>query len=117
MGGITISDMNKDRNKGNSQDKNDNIFIKLYENSKEKRKKRQRSEGEQKHRKIKPDRKPPSDTNNCYKMSSRPRGSALLINNETFLRSEFYPARPGSRVDMMNLQVLFGKLGFRVETR
>ena len=71
--GITISDMNKDRNRGNSQDKNDNIFIKLYENSKEKRKKRQRSEGEQKHRKIKPDRKPPSDTNNCYKMSSRPR--------------------------------------------
>ena len=65
--------MNKDRNRGNSQDKNDNIFIKLYENSKEKRKKRQRSEGEQKHRKIKPDRKPPSDTNNCYKMSSRPR--------------------------------------------
>ena len=41
----------------------------------------------------------------------------MLINNETFLRPEFYQARPGSRLDMMNLRQLFSKLGFRVETR
>ena len=44
------------------------------------------------------------------------RGSALLINNETFLRPEIYPDRLGSRLDINNLQQLFGQLGFTVET-
>ena len=40
-----------------------------------------------------------------------------MINNDTFLRPEFYPPRPGSRLDMMNLEELFSRLGFVVETR
>ena len=81
---------------------------------KRKERKRQKSVGDQKYRKIKPTKK--TYHNNSYKMSSNPRGSALLINNETFLRPEFYPDRPGSRLDINNLQQLFGQLGFRVET-
>ena len=81
---------------------------------KRKERKRQKSVGDQKYRKIKPNKK--TYHANSYKMSSVPRGSALLINNETFLRPEFYPDRPGSRLDINNLQELFGQLGFTVET-
>ena len=123
------ADMN--RAKKGSEDKTENILVRLYENTKDKRRRRQRNEADPKHRN--PNRRIFLDTATCYRMSSTPRlllcrpsvgaqftcsrGSALLINNETFLRPEFYQARPGSRLDMMNLRQLFSKLGFRVETR
>ena len=100
------NEASKTNTEGNSRDERPS--------EKRKERKRQKSVGDQKYRKIKPTKK--TYHNNSYKMSSNPRGSALLINNETFLRPEFYPDRPGSRLDINNLQQLFGQLGFTVET-
>lgn len=51
-----------------------------------------------------------------YKMESKPRGLALIIDNENF-DNEVLPTRTGSLVDANNLDILFDQLGFRVTVR
>ena len=65
------SDMNKAKKE--PEDKNDNIFVRLYENTKEKRRRRQKSETDPKHRKTNLGKKILMDTATCYRMSSTPR--------------------------------------------
>ena len=49
----------------------------------------------------------------CYRMRSQPRGSALIINNESFNDpGGVYSFRHGSTVDAKNLCDLFSQLGF-----
>ena len=50
----------------------------------------------------------------AYPMYSRPRGSALIIDNELFINNVL-PKRDGSAVDSKNLSSLFSQLGFLVE--
>ena len=58
-------------------------------------------------------RKPPS-TSSCYTMTSKPRGSILIINNETFNDpAGLYSTRYGSTIDANNLSILFEQLGFQ----
>ncbi|XP_063965866.1 caspase-3-like [Lytechinus pictus] len=51
------------------------------------------------------------DNDNVYKMKSRPRGIALIINNKTFKTMK---KRSGTDVDSRNLQNVFKQLGFNV---
>ncbi|XP_023322075.1 caspase-1 [Eurytemora carolleeae] len=53
---------------------------------------------------------------NIYPMLSKPRGYALLINNETF-ENPMLTNRKGSEVDANNLDLLLGELGFKVTWR
>jgi len=55
-----------------------------------------------------------SDQKRIYPMVSRPRGQALLINNEKFLCPDVYADRPGSAADLARLESLFSQLGFCV---
>ena len=55
------------------------------------------------------------DIKRYYKMSSKVRGHALIINNEMFSQNDIYPARKGSSKDLENLSELFDQLGFLVE--
>ena len=63
------ADMN--RAKKGSEDKTENILVRLYENTKDKRRRRQRNEADPKHRN--PNRRLFLDTATCYRMSSTPR--------------------------------------------
>ena len=65
------SDMNKAKKE--PEDKNDNIFVRLYENTKEKRRRRQKSETDPKHRKTNLSKKIMMDNATFYRMSSTPR--------------------------------------------
>jgi len=49
-----------------------------------------------------------------YPMCSRPRGKALVINNQQFCDPELYPFRLGADVDSESLDQLFTQLGFEV---
>jgi len=49
-----------------------------------------------------------------YPMQSKPRGYALIINNQDFDIPETYPFRKGAHVDSENLDNLFSQLGFEV---
>ena len=49
----------------------------------------------------------------CYPMFSKPRGYALIINNESFV-NDIYKYRTGSTIDANNLDILFEQLGFKV---
>ena len=49
----------------------------------------------------------------CYPMFSKPRGYALIINNESFV-NDIYKYRSGSTIDANNLDILFEQLGFKV---
>jgi hypothetical protein len=56
----------------------------------------------------------PPTTCACYPMTSKPRGFALIINNEIFNDpSEIYSTRHGSTIDANNLCILFQQLGFQ----
>ena len=46
-------------------------------------------------------------------MFSNPRGTALIINNESF-DNDIYTYRSGSTIDANNLDILFEELGFKV---
>ena len=50
-----------------------------------------------------------------YKMTSSPRGVALIINNKTFLKHS--KDRQGSEHDVLEVHKLFEDLGFKVTTR
>ena len=47
-------------------------------------------------------------------MCSKPRGKAIIINNQKFDDPETYPFRLGAKVDSENLEQLFSQLGFEV---
>ena len=49
-----------------------------------------------------------------YKMTSKPRGKALIINNQEFTMPDMFPFREGADVDADNLENLFSQLGFSV---
>lgn len=49
-----------------------------------------------------------------YPMSSRPRGQAIIINNQKFDDEVTYPFRQGADVDADNLDNLFTQLDFKV---
>merc|ERR1711915_1045022 len=51
-----------------------------------------------------------------YHMQSKPRGYALIIDNEDFTHPN-YNKRTGSAVDANNLDILFEELGFKVTLR
>ena len=55
-----------------------------------------------------------SDPLRIYPMLSRPRGYALIINNQEFDDPDMFPNRMGAHVDGENLEILFTELGFRV---
>ena len=58
------------------------------------------------------------EKDNVYKMTSSPRGEALIINNETFLRhSKQMDDRQGSKHDVRKVQEQFQALGFKVTTK
>ena len=59
------------------------------------------------------------DVTTVYKMTSTPRGIALIINNKNFLESsgQHFSAREGTDVDREALKKLFKKLQFKVEVR
>jgi len=54
-----------------------------------------------------------------YKMKAKPRGMALIINNERFdpIAEVELETRHGSEEDVCQLQTLFGDLGFDVQTK
>ncbi|XP_071840142.1 caspase-3-like isoform X1 [Apostichopus japonicus] len=54
------------------------------------------------------------DSNEVYRMSSNPRGLALIINNMKF---RTMPERRGTEVDGRNLHHVFKELGFNVDTK
>ena len=47
-------------------------------------------------------------------MCSRPRGQAIIINNQMFDNEVKYPYRQGADVDANNLDILFTQLEFKV---
>ena len=49
-----------------------------------------------------------------YPMCSRPRGQAVIINNQKFDDEVTYPFRQGADVDADNLDNLFTQLDFKV---
>merc|ERR1711915_983247 len=49
-----------------------------------------------------------------YPMYSKPRGYALILNNQEFDNPSMYPYRQGAQVDSDNLEKLFTQLGFKV---
>ncbi|ELT95225.1 hypothetical protein CAPTEDRAFT_64255, partial [Capitella teleta] len=50
-----------------------------------------------------------------YKVSHKPRGIAVIINNETFDDEDRFPKRESSDYDVINMEELFRRLYFRVE--
>ncbi|ELT95224.1 hypothetical protein CAPTEDRAFT_54618, partial [Capitella teleta] len=50
-----------------------------------------------------------------YKVSRKPRGIAVIINNETFDDEDRFPKRESSDYDVINMEQLFRALYFRVE--
>jgi len=55
-----------------------------------------------------------SSHSRMYKMTSKPRGKALIINNQEFTMPDMFPFREGADVDADNLENLFSQLGFSV---
>ena len=47
-------------------------------------------------------------------MCSKPRGKAIIINNQNFDDPDTYPFRLGANVDSENLEQLFSELSFEV---
>ena len=47
-------------------------------------------------------------------MNHKPRGHAVIINNQEFAMPELYPFREGADVDADNLEKLFSQLDFQV---
>ena len=60
----------------------------------------------------------PLNTPHCYRMRSKPRGSVLIINNESFTDpGGVYKFRHGSTIDTNSLCDLFSQLGFNTIVR
>lgn len=54
-------------------------------------------------------------TEDCYKMTSSPRGYCVIVNNQHFVGDK--KDRKGSEVDANGLKGIFGKLGFSVDIK
>lgn len=57
-----------------------------------------------------------TETDDVYKMTSSPRGIALIINNKEFLQTALSP-RLGSDVDVLRVESLFESLNFKVKKK
>ncbi|ELT90956.1 hypothetical protein CAPTEDRAFT_109747, partial [Capitella teleta] len=51
----------------------------------------------------------------CYRVSRKPRGIAVIINNETFDDEDRFPKRESSDYDVINMEELFRELYFLVK--
>ncbi|ELU06219.1 hypothetical protein CAPTEDRAFT_109648, partial [Capitella teleta] len=51
----------------------------------------------------------------CYNVSRKPRGIAVIINNDTFDDEARFPKRESSDYDVSNMEQLLNALHFRVE--